>query len=131
MGLVVDEYGTIEGLVTLTDIMEAIVGDIVSPDAPEDPRITERPDGSWLVDGMFPIDEFKAFFHVKKLPLERTVRYQTLGGFVMAHLKRVPAPADAFECFGYRFEVLDMDGRRVDKVLIGAIAKKEEETATE
>ncbi|MFZ2446723.1 MAG: hemolysin family protein [Syntrophobacteraceae bacterium] len=118
MALVVDEYGTIEGIVTLSDIMEAIVGDILSADKPEEPRIVQREDGSWLVDGMLPVDELKAHFHIRGLPGEDDGGFQTLGGFMMTSLKRVPATGDRFECCGYRFEVVDMDGRRVDKVLI-------------
>jgi putative hemolysin len=118
MALVVDEYGTIEGIVTLSDIMEAIIGDIPSAEEKEAPRIVLREDGSWLVDGMLPVDELKAQFRIKKLPGERAEHFQTLGGFAMDYLKRVPAVADYFECCGYRFEIVDMDGLRVDKVML-------------
>jgi putative hemolysin len=118
MALVVDEYGTIEGIITLTDILEAIVGDIASAEVSEEPLIVEREEGAWLVEGMLPVDELKAFFHIRKLPSERTGRFQTLGGFTMTHLSRVPAVGDHFECCGLSFEVVDMEGRRVRKVLI-------------
>ncbi|MCE5336334.1 MAG: hemolysin family protein [Desulfobacteraceae bacterium] len=118
MALVVDEYGTIEGIVTLSDILEAIVGDIPSAESPENPRIFQRDDASWLVDGMLPVDELKDQFHIRKLPGERAGRFQTVSGFAMAHLKRIPVEGDRFECCGYRFEVVDMDGHRVDKVII-------------
>ncbi len=121
MAIVVDEYGTIEGMVTLTDILEAIVGDIPSSREEEGQRIVEREDGSWLVDGMLAVDELKAHLEIKKLPEERTGRFHTLGGFIMAYLKRVPSTGDHFECCGYRFEVVDMDGHRVDKVLVNRL----------
>jgi putative hemolysin len=123
MALVVDEYGTIEGIITLTDILEAIVGDIASPQVLEEPPVIEREEGAWLVKGMLPIDELKAFFHIRKLPGERQKRFQTLGGFAMIRLKRVPAVGDLFECCGYSFEVVEMDGRRVRKVLIKKIGE--------
>lgn len=121
MALVVDEYGTIEGIVTLSDILEAIIGDIPSAEEREEPRIAEREDGSWLIDGMLPVDELKARFHIRKLPGERAGHFQTLGGFAMDYLKRVPSVADTFECCGYRFEIVDMDGLRVDKVMLRRI----------
>jgi putative hemolysin len=121
MAMIVDEYGTIEGLVTLTDILEAVVGDLPSVGDRDEPKILQREDGSWLVDGLLPVDELKELFHIRLLPEEKAGHYQTLGGFAMTHLKRIPAPGDRFECCGLRFEILDMDGHRVDKVLIEQI----------
>ncbi len=118
LAMVVDEYGTIEGIVTMSDIMEGIVGDIRSAELPEEPLMIQMDDGSWLVDGMLPVDELKANFQIKKLPGERAGRFQTLGGFAMAHLKRIPAVGDCFECCGNSFEVMDMEGLRVGKILI-------------
>jgi putative hemolysin len=126
MALVVDEYGTVEGIVTLTDILEAIVGDIPSEEVIEEPRIVQRQDGAWVVEGMLPVDELKGFLHLRKLPGERKGLFQTLGGFTMAHLKRVPAVSDSFECCGYRFEVIEMEGRRVRKVLIKKLLESSE-----
>ncbi len=123
MALVVNEYGTIEGIITLTDILEAIVGDIASAEVLEAPPIIQREEDTWLVKGMLPVDELKAYFHIRKLPGERRGRFQTLGGFTMTHLKRVPAAGDLFECGGYSFEVVEMEGRRVQKVLIKKIAE--------
>jgi putative hemolysin len=123
MAVVVDEYGTIEGIITLTDILEAIVGDIASKEVPAEPPIVQRQADTWLVAGMLPVDELKAFFHIRKLPGERQRRFHTLGGFAMSHLKRVPAAGDTFECCGYGFEVVEMEGRRVRKVLIRKIAE--------
>lgn len=119
MALVVDEYGTVEGLVTLSDILEAIVGEIQEAgNLQEEPRIVQREDGSWLVDGMLPADELKAYFDIRKLPGERSGRFQSLGGLAMTVLQRIPEVGDYFECCGYRFEIVDMDRLRVDKVLV-------------
>ncbi len=116
--LVVDEYGSVAGLITLTDILEAIVGDIPSVGEKEEPKIVQREDGTWLVDGMLPIDEFRELFDLDELPGEEQGLYQTLAGFVTSHLGHIPVPADYFEWGGLRFEVMDMDGNRVDKVLV-------------
>jgi putative hemolysin len=119
LALVVDEYGGIQGLVTLNDILEAIVGDMPTQGRPQESGAKQRDDGSWLVDGLMPVDEFKDLFQiVKKLPEEETGIYQTLGGFMMTQLGRIPEPADHFEWEGMRFEVMDMDGKRVDKILV-------------
>ncbi len=127
MAMVIDEYGTIEGLVTLKDILEAVVGDLPSVDEREESKVVQREDGSWLVDGLLPVDELKEMFHIKLLPEEKDGDYQTLGGFVMTHLKRIPSAGDRFEYCGLRFEILDMDGHRVDKVLIEQIDQPQSE----
>jgi putative hemolysin len=129
MAMIIDEYGTIEGLVTLTDILEAVVGDLPSVDDQEEPKVVQREDGSWLVDGLLPVDELKEMFRIRDLPEEKGVDYQTLGGFAMTHLKRIPTAGDYFECCGLRFEILDMDGHRVDKVLIEQLTQPQTEDA--
>ena len=118
MALVVDEYGVVQGVVTLNDILVEIVGDVSSADELENPQAVQREDGSWLLDGMLPVDEFFELFDIDELPGEHRGSYQTLGGFVMTHLGRIPAAAEHFEWEGMRFEVMDMDGNRVDKVLV-------------
>lgn len=118
IALVIDEYGGVEGLVTLDDILTAIVGDIPDADEPSEPEAVQREDGSWLVDGMFQIDEFQDLFEIETLPNVGEGYYQTVGGLVMAMLGRIPTPGDNFEWAGHRLEVMDMDGRRVDKVLV-------------
>ena len=118
LALVVDEYGGVQGLVTLHDILQSIIGEISSQDQPIEPRAVRREDGSWLVDGMMPVDEFKEIFGLKRLPEEGSGHFQTLGGFIMMQMGRFPKPAEHFEWEGLRFEVVDMDGKRVDKVLI-------------
>jgi putative hemolysin len=117
MVLVVDEFGVVQGLLTLADILEEIVGAFEG-----EPQATQRQDGSWLLDGMLPNDEFKEIFNLRRLPDEE--EYETLGGFVMLHLGRIPQSADIFEWNGLRFEVMDMDGKRVDKILVTTIPVK-------
>ena len=118
VALVIDEYGSIQGLVTLKDILEAIVGDMPYIDKPTEPHATKRKDDSWLVDGMLPIDEFKELFNLKSLPEEDSGYYQTIGGFVMMHLGRIPSEGDRFVWKGLRFEVVDMDENRIDKLIV-------------
>lgn len=115
--LVVDEFGGLQGLLTINDILEEIVGAMEF----EEPQATQRQDGSWLLDGMLEVDEFKELFNFNSLPHED--EYETLSGFVMASLGRMPQAADQFEWSGYRFEVMDMDGRRVDKVQVTTLPK--------
>lgn len=121
IALVVDEYGGVEGLVTLNDILEDLVGDVASVDMPQERQIVQRPDGSWLIDGKLPIDDLKEVLKIPKLPEEESGSYQTLGGLVMLQVGRVPVTGDTFEAAGYRFEVVDMDEKRVDKVLVSRL----------
>src|SRR5258707_4082690 len=116
--LVIDEFGGLQGLLTINDVLEEIVGQIEM----EEPQATQRQDGSWLLDGMLEVDEFKEIFKLKILPHED--EYETLSGFVMVSLGRVPQSADFFEWNGLRFEVVDMDGRRVDKVLVTTLPQR-------
>jgi putative hemolysin len=117
MVLVVDEFGVVQGLLTLADILEEIVGAFEG-----EPQATQRQDGSWLLDGMLPNDEFKEIFNLRRLPDEE--EYETLGGFVMLQMGRIPQSADLFEWNGLRFEVMDMDDKRVDKILVTTIPAK-------
>ena len=123
LALLVNEYGAVEGLVTTNDILEAIVGDIAPAGARGDQAAVRREDGSWLLDGALPVDEFKELFAVGRLPGEERGGYHTLAGFVMSCLGRVPRAADHFEWQGLRFEVVDMDGKRIDKVLVAPADK--------
>jgi putative hemolysin len=115
--LVIDEFGGVQGLLTINDILEEIVGQLEF----EEPQATQRQDGSWLLDGMLEVDEFKEIFDFNTLPHED--EYETLSGFIMTSLGRVPQASDHFEWNSYRFEVMDMDGRRVDKVLVTSLPK--------
>ncbi|MBX9259461.1 HlyC/CorC family transporter [Desmonostoc muscorum CCALA 125] len=130
MALVVDEYGVIQGLVTLNDIMSEIVGDVPSMDGQDEPQAVQREDGSWLLDGMLPVEEFLELFEMEEWESEERGSYQTLGGFVITHLGRIPAAADHFEWEGMRIEVMDMDGNRVDKVLVVPRGNKSAPTTT-
>lgn len=124
--LVVDEYGGIEGLLTHHDILEAIAGDMPLGKTPPEPKAVQRKDGSWLLDGMLSIDEFKEIFHLDSLPGEKKDTFQTLGGFIFTQMGRVPSASEQFEWNGLRFEVVDMDGKRIDKVLVSSFERDKE-----
>jgi putative hemolysin len=122
VALVVNEYGVTQGLVTLNDVVEVIIGD--SPEADEEqPGAVQREDGSWLADGRLGIDEFKEALDIDELPGEERDNYQTLGGFVITQLGHIPKATDYFVWDRFRFEVMDMDGNRVDKVLVMPLVK--------
>jgi putative hemolysin len=118
IGMVVDEYGVIQGLVTLNDLLEEIVGNIQDVEQPEPPQAVQREDGSWLLDGMLPIDEFLELFDLEEESIEQRGSYNTLGGFIIMQLGKIPQETDHFEWEQLEFEVMDMDGNRVDKVLV-------------
>ena len=117
MALVVDEHGGIEGLVTLNDLMEAIVGELPMADRPAEPRASRREDGSWLLDGMIPIEELKDLLDLPDVPEEERHNYETLAGFVVLRLEDIPQEGQVFDWGQWHFEVVDMDGHRVDKVI--------------
>ena len=121
LAVVVDEHGGVEGIVALADIMEAVVGDLGPGDAR--PQIVQREDGSWLADGTLLIADLVEALELRELPGEEEA-FTTLGGFVFAHLKRIPSPGDHFLVDGWRFEVVDMDRNRVDKVLIQRMTQR-------
>ncbi len=116
--MVIDEYGGLLGMVTPTDLLEAIVGEMPSTLEGDEPEIIQREDGTYLLDGLLPVDELKEFLGVDELPGEERVGFQTAGGFVMSQVGSIPAAGQCFEFADYRFEVVDMDGRRVDKILV-------------
>ena len=118
IAFVMDEHGGVEGLVTFIDLLEAIVGDVPEIEDPANPTAFRRADGSWLLDGKLPIDEFKRIFKINELPQELENYYQTVGGFVMSYLGRIPEAGDVFTWRNLTVEVVDMDWRRVDKVLV-------------
>jgi magnesium and cobalt exporter, CNNM family len=129
IALVVDEYGGIEGLLTHHDILEAIAGDMTFGGNAPEAKAVQRHDGSWLLDGMLAVDEFKEIFHIIDiLPGEKKDAYQTLGGFIFTQMGRVPAVAESFEWGNLRFEIVDMDGKRIDKVLVMPAEKTSRET---
>jgi putative hemolysin len=118
VALVANEYGVTQGLVTLNDVVEVIIGDIPFEDEEQEQAAIRREDGSWLMDGRIAIDEFKELLNIEELPGEERDNYQTLGGFVITHLGHIPKSSDHFIWDGFRLEVMDMDGNRVDKVLV-------------
>lgn len=121
--LVLDEYGGIQGMVTLFDILEAIVGDLPEEGGSPIQGVIELSDSSWLVEGMLPIDEFKDLLSVRVLPKHAESNYQTVSGFIMANLDRIPEVGDQFQWDQYRFEVRAMEGRKVDQVLAARVSK--------
>ena len=118
--LVIDEYGGIEGLLTHHDILEAIAGDMPLGTTPTQPKAVQRKDGSWLLEGMMSVDEFKELFDIEALPGEKKDSFQTLGGFLFTQMGRVPSLSETFEWNGLRFEIADMDGKRIAKVLVSS-----------
>ncbi len=118
MGIVIDEYGNVQGIVTVTDILEAIVGDLPEIHDKEEKQIIRRNQNSWLVDGLLSTAEMKNYFKIQGLPEEKEAGYNTVGGFVMHILGRVPVSGDVISIPGYKIEVMDMDINRVDKIML-------------
>ena len=112
---VVDEYGEVQGMVTVRDVLEAIAGEFTTPS--DDAWAVRREDGTWLFDGLIPATELKDRLELKDLPQEERGRYNTLAGMIMLLLGRLPDVTDSVEWEGWRFEVVDLDGKRIDKVL--------------
>lgn len=121
MALVVDEHGSFQGIVTLTDLLEAVVGDLRSPTSAPRPGIVQREDGSWLADGALPISSLIEHLELRKVPGEEDEGFNTLAGLFLAHFHRIPAPGDHIVVDGWRLEILDMDANRIDKMLIARV----------
>jgi putative hemolysin len=115
MALVVDEHGGVEGIVTVADLLNAVVGELRGEVAPA--KAVRRDDGSWLVDGLMGMSDFVDELKLRKIPGDEE-GFDTVGGLVLAHLRRIPAPGDHFTVDGWRFEVVDMDRNRIAKVLV-------------
>jgi putative hemolysin len=132
IAVVTDEFGAVQGLVTLIDVLEAIVGDLPTPGDRAQPEVKQREDGSWLIDATLPTGELKTLLGLEAaLPHEGHADYQTVGGLMVTQLAKIPSAGDYFDWAGWRFEVVDMDKRRVDKVLIArapaaAVATREQ-----
>ena len=116
MVLVVDEYGVVQGLMTPRDLLEAITGELVQTNPEEASWAVQREDGSWLLDGMMPVQELKSRLNIQSLPQEDDAIYNTLAGLILAVSGRLPQVSEAIYAAGWRFEVVDLDGRRIDKV---------------
>jgi putative hemolysin len=123
---IVDEYGTMQGLITLNDILEAIVGDIPQPDV-VDYEVMEREDGSYLVDAQIPFYDFLSRFDKAAWMNEGEHEFDTLAGFILHELERIPHTGDKFDWKGFHFEIIDMDGHRIDKVLVNISEEIREE----
>jgi putative hemolysin len=118
LAIVINEFGGTEGVVTVEDVLEEIVGEIRDEYDLEEASVLRREDGSLLIDGSLSLADLKEALHLQRLEGEDGHEFRTLGGLVMAYLRRVPREGDEVETSGYLFEVIDMDGRRVDKVLV-------------
>ena len=130
LALVVDEYGEVQGLVTPRDVLEAIAGEF-KPESPADAWVTARADGNYLLDGLIPIPELKDVLNIKNVPEDIPGRYATLAGMMMFLIGRLPQEGDSTVWDGWKFEVVDMDGRRVDKVLTTQIPVTEDPSTEE
>lgn len=119
MSLVVDEFGSVVGLITLNDLLEGIVGDIPGIDEPDDPIATQRLDGSWLIDGRYQIDRFKELFKFEEeFPEEKEDNYATIAGFILSYLGRIPEDGECFKWENFIFEIADLDGYQIDKLIV-------------
>jgi len=123
-GFVIDEYGGLLGIITLHDLIEAIVGDLPDEEDDEDEKIVERDNGTFLIDGRTPLFEFNKYFNKEIIELNHS-QYTTIAGFMMDQLKAMPKAGDSFNYDNYKFEIMDIDGRRIDKVLLEIIEKSE------
>src|SRR5215475_3365252 len=127
IAMVVDEHGALEGLVTMNDVLEAMVGEMPAHHRRVESLAVQREDGSWLLDGRMPISDFKELFSIERLPREEEGGYHTLAGFIMTYLRRLPSASDHFVWDGLRVEVVDMDRRRIDKVLVNRVEPDKED----
>ena len=120
--MVVDEYGVVQGLMTPRDLLEAITGELLHTNVADEAWATRRADGSWLVDGLMPVSEFKTQLGIRELPEEDRDLYNTVAGLVMAVAGHLPQTGERFDIAGWSFEVVDLDGRRIDKLLVSPLA---------
>lgn len=128
MALAVDEFGSVEGLITLNDLLEGIVGDIPGIDETDDPMATQRLDGTWLIDGRFQIDKFKELFdYEKEFPYEKEDQYTTIAGFILSLSGKIPDEKEIYDWDRFHFEILDIDGHQIDKILVTDLGPQEEE----
>jgi putative hemolysin len=127
MAIVVNEYGGIEGLLTFNDVLSDVVGEIDDPHRTNVKGGVQRDDGSWLFDGEFPAHELREVLDIGSLPGEDEGRYETIGGFVMDQLGHIPNAAEGFNWGDFRYEVMDMDGNRIDKVMVSPLSDTAED----
>lgn len=128
MSLIVDEFGSLVGLITLNDLLEGIVGDIPGIDENSDPKALKREDESWLIDGRYNLDRFKELFNYsEEFPEEKEDNYSTIAGFILSYIGKIPIEGEKFQWEKFCFEIMDMDGHQIDKILVTEIEDKEEE----
>ncbi|MGN1363046.1 MAG: hemolysin family protein [Methanobrevibacter sp.] len=128
MALVVDEFGTVLGLITLNDLLEGIVGDIPGIDEMDDPKAIKIRNHSWLLDGRITIDRFKEIFDInEELPNEEEDDFSTIAGFILSYIEKIPVKGEKFHWDKYYFEVLEMDGNQIDKILIDIVEPEKTE----
>jgi putative hemolysin len=129
LALIVDEYGDIQGMVTLSDVMSALVGDVTVVGEEQDVDAIQRPDGSWLLDGGVALDRFRDLLETTlAFPGEDEGAYHTLAGFLLYQLGFIPKPSDTVDWEGFRFEVMDMDGNRIDRIMVSRYEPVEPES---
>ena len=124
IAVIINEYALVVGIITLNDVMSTVMGDLVTTE--EESQIVEREDGSWLVDGSTPVDDLERLLDVDSLPEDST--YETVAGFMMYMLRKIPKRTDKVVYGGYRFEVIDTDKNKVDQVLISVIKPEQSKT---
>lgn len=126
--IVLDEYGGFSGMITPYELLNEIVGDDVTTIGDDDPEddVMIRPDGSWSFDGQTDIEEFKKTLELRDLPEEQRIGYQTLAGFILSQMGRIPRTGDCFDWDKYHFEIVDMDGRRIDRVFVSILPQQEQ-----
>lgn len=121
IAIIVDEYGCVDGIVTATDLLEALVGELPGDGGPGETMVQRRDDGSYFVDGQLPFADLEKLLDVDLVQEGSRVEFQTAAGFVLSHLKRIPKESEFFELAGFRFEVVDMDGNRIDKLWVSRV----------
>ena len=127
MVIIVDEFGSVVGLITLNDLLECIVGDIPGIDEEDAPRALERKDGSWLIDGRYSISEFKELFDIdKELPEEVEDGFTTIAGFILSYINRIPEIGEKFQWKNLSFEIIDMDNNHIEEILVILLPEEEE-----
>jgi putative hemolysin len=126
-GFVIDEFGVMQGVVTFHDILESIVGELPLEQSTTPDSAPQGKDGSWIIDGATQIDEWAEMLGMRDLKESETGAYNTLGGFMMHHLGHIPKAGDSFVFRGHTFETVEMDGKRVEKVMVKKLAEEEEQ----
>ena len=125
MAVVVDEYGATQGVVTLNDLLEAVVGDIHTGNEPDEPHAVKAENGAWLVDGMLSIEAFKELFNLKHLSEGEGIEYQTISGFILRRLGHVPVVHESFDWNQLDFQITAMDAHRIEKVLVTPVSQED------